>query len=225
MSYKSPPQLLPPNFRRELEYTLPREKLFHISNDEFVNMFMVIFEKHAPIKRKYICVNQALFMTKGLRKAVMKRSRLRNTCNRDKLESSKLAYKKQHNACTSLFRKANRDYYSNFNPSYVKNTENFWKTIKPLFSDNVLSDEHITLVENDDITDECSKATEIFSEFFCNAVKNLGIERINWELECDDDKYNLDPVIKAIKIHENHPSILKIKTVNHNGKFTFIHTT
>ena len=39
----------------------------------------------------------------------------------------------------------------------------------------------------------------MFSEFFGNAVKNLGIERINWELECDDNKYNSDPVIEAIK--------------------------
>ena len=106
-----------------------------------------------------------------------------------------------------------------------KNTKKIWKTIKPLFSDKALSDEHITLVETDDITDECSKVSEIFSAFFGNAVKNLGIERINWELECDDDKYNSDPVIKAIKIHDNHLSILKIKTVNHNDKFTYIHTT
>ena len=155
------------NFRRDLEYTLPREKLSCISNDEFVNTFMVIFEKHAPIKRKYVRLNHAPFMTKGLRKAVMKRSRLRNTCNRDKSKSSnsKLAYTKQRNVCTSSFRKAKRDYYSNLNPSDVKNTKIFWKTTKPVFSDKVLSDEHITLVENDDITDECGKSRKYLVSF------------------------------------------------------------
>ena len=157
-----------------------------------------------------------------------------------------MAYNRQRNVCASSFRKAKRDYSCNLNPSHVKNTKTFWKTIKPLFSDQVLSDEditlvgndnitdecnkvlsdeHITLVGNDDITDECNKVSEIFSDFFGNAVKNFGIERINWELECDADKYNSDPVIKAIRIHENHPSVLKIKMVNHNDKSTFIHTT
>ena len=109
VSYRDYKNYTHDNFRKELEYTFPREKLCCISNDEFVNTFMVIFEKHAPIKRKYVHVNQAPFMTKALRKAVMKRFRLRNTCNRDKPESSKLACKKQRNVCTSLFRNAKRD--------------------------------------------------------------------------------------------------------------------
>ena len=37
-----------------------------------------IFNKHAPMKRKYFRANEAPFMTKELRKAIMKRSRLRN---------------------------------------------------------------------------------------------------------------------------------------------------
>ena len=37
-----------------------------------------IFNKHAPIKRKYIRANEAPFMTKDLHKAIMKRSKLRN---------------------------------------------------------------------------------------------------------------------------------------------------
>ena len=35
-----------------------------------------IFNKHAPIKRKYIRVIVALSVTKGLHKAIMKRSKL-----------------------------------------------------------------------------------------------------------------------------------------------------
>ena len=37
-----------------------------------------LFNKHAPITRKYIRANEALFTTKELRKASMKRSKLRN---------------------------------------------------------------------------------------------------------------------------------------------------
>ena len=37
-----------------------------------------IFNRHVPIKKKYICANEAPFMSKELHKAIMKRSRLRN---------------------------------------------------------------------------------------------------------------------------------------------------
>ena len=37
-----------------------------------------IFNRHVPIKKKYICANEAPFMSKELYKAIMKRSRLRN---------------------------------------------------------------------------------------------------------------------------------------------------
>ena len=41
-------------------------------------MFFCIFNKHAPIKRKYFLANEAPFMTKGLHKVIKKKSRLRN---------------------------------------------------------------------------------------------------------------------------------------------------
>ena len=37
-----------------------------------------IFDKHVPIKRKYVRASEAPFMTKELHKAIMERSRLRN---------------------------------------------------------------------------------------------------------------------------------------------------
>ena len=45
----------------------------------FLNIFIEILNKHAPMKQKYVRANQGRFMTKDLYKAIMKRSRLR-TC-------------------------------------------------------------------------------------------------------------------------------------------------
>ena len=45
----------------------------------FKNTIFCIFNKHAPIKRKYVRANEAPFMTKELHKAIMKRSKLRNS--------------------------------------------------------------------------------------------------------------------------------------------------
>ena len=49
-----------------------------IDYDNFIKTFLTILEKHAPIKKKYLGANHANFVTKQLRKAIMKKSKLRN---------------------------------------------------------------------------------------------------------------------------------------------------
>ena len=46
--------------------------------------FLTILDKHAPIKKNYLRANHANFMTKQLRKAIMKRSKLRNDFLKDR---------------------------------------------------------------------------------------------------------------------------------------------
>ena len=46
--------------------------------ERFMKIVFHIFNKHAPIKRKYVRANEAPFMTKDFHKAFMKRSKLRN---------------------------------------------------------------------------------------------------------------------------------------------------
>ena len=47
-------------------------------NEAFMKTVFHIFNKHAPIKRKYIHATEAPFMAKDLHKVIMKRSKLRN---------------------------------------------------------------------------------------------------------------------------------------------------
>ena len=47
--------------------------------------------------------------------------------------------------------KKQRDYYVNINGKEVVDTIQFWKAIKPLFSDETKSSERLTLVEGDKI--------------------------------------------------------------------------
>ena len=114
-------------------------------------IFMDIFDRHAPLKQKYVRSNQVPFMTKELRKAVMIRSKLRSDFNKIKTKSTESAYKKQRNLCTYLFRKAKRDYYSTLEPSNVTDNKRFWRMVKPLFSDKCLSNESIPIVEGSNI--------------------------------------------------------------------------
>ena len=48
-----------------------------------------MFNKHAPSRKKYFHANEALFITKGFRNAIMNRSRYRNKFLKDKIQASR----------------------------------------------------------------------------------------------------------------------------------------
>ena len=81
------------------------------------------------------------FMNKNLVNAHRKRTRLRNKFLKNRTESNRVSYNKQRNFCVSLLRKTKKDYYGNLNKKDVVDNENFWKSVKPLSSDNVKSSE------------------------------------------------------------------------------------
>ena len=61
---------------------------------KFKGIMFNIFDKHAPIKQKYLRENEAPFMTKELHREIMKRSRLFNNFLRTKSQESRLKYNK-----------------------------------------------------------------------------------------------------------------------------------
>ena len=74
----------PNNFRSDL-----RKNLESINDCEsFEKIFLSILNKHAPLKKKVVSANHVLYMTKALRKAIMKRSALeylRNNTTENKI--------------------------------------------------------------------------------------------------------------------------------------------
>ena len=55
--------------------------------------------------------------------------------------------------------------------------------MKPLFTDKILANVNIVLVENREIINESYKIAEIFKCLFSNAVKDLGIEIIGQHVQ------------------------------------------
>ena len=94
-----------------------------------------IFNKHAPLKRRYVRANQAPFMNKKLSKEIMTRSRLRNKFLKTKTDANRKAYNKQRNYCVSLFRREKKSFFSNLDTKKVVDNKRFWQTVKPFFSD------------------------------------------------------------------------------------------
>ena len=116
-------------------------------------------------------------MTKGLHKAIMKRSRLRNTFLRDRTETSRKEYKKQRNFCDNLLKKAKKDHFANLDVKSVLDNRKFWQNVKLLFSNKVKAKTIIKLVENDETIDNEIKIAKIFNEYFVNTVKNLETQK------------------------------------------------
>ena len=80
----------------------------NIEYQHFLDIFIEVLNKHAPMKIKYLRANQGKFITKGLNKAIIKRSRLRNKFLRDRTETFREEYKKQINFCVKLLKKAKK---------------------------------------------------------------------------------------------------------------------
>ena len=114
-------------------------------------------------------------MNKFLKKAHMKRSRLRDIYVKNKTDTNRIVCIKQRDYCVSLLPKTKKDYYANLNEKDVADNEQFWRTAKPLLSDKVKSSEKITLIEGEEIINEDGENAEILNTFFSNAVKNLKI--------------------------------------------------
>ena len=105
------------------------------------------------MKIKYLIANHGKFMTKGLHKAIIKRSRLRNMFLRDRTETSRKEY--------------------NLDVNSVLDNRKFWQNVKPLFSSKVKAKTTTKLIENDETIDNEIKIAKTFNEYFVNIVKNL----------------------------------------------------
>ena len=127
---------------------------------------IIVIDKHAPCKKKYIRANDGSFMTKELRKANMKRSRLKNRFNKCKTNENLIAFKKQRNFCVKLLRQSKQSYYSKLHPKVVNDNKKFWKTVKPLFSNKIHGTPCINFLENNVVVSDDTRVAEIFNEYF-----------------------------------------------------------
>ena len=77
----------------------------------------------------------------------MVRTRLRNIFLKNRSEENKINYNKQRNLCVTLLRKSKKQYYQNLSVENVCDNKKFWKVVKPLLSNKIMSSEKIALVE------------------------------------------------------------------------------
>ena len=191
-----------------------------MENQNYKETIRKIIDELVPLKEKHLRNNDAMFMNKLLRKAIMKRSRLLNRYRRKKDTSSRLAYKKQRNFCVKLLRKSKKDFYNNLDVKYITDNKLFWKTVKRCFSDKTKKNRNITLVREDKIISEDKELATAFNDHFCNIV-----EEQNIEVTLDQDLEHT-PVFNAIRKYKDHPSIIMImKNMKTDTSFKFEHVS
>ena len=180
-----------------------------------------MLERHAPMKKKVLRANHKPYMTKALRKAIMRRSTLKTKYLKTKTDENLKAFKKQKNFTNRLAKKERVKYFANLDLNKYTDNIKFWHTVKPMLSNSGSGKSKITLVENGEVVADDKINAESFNEFFIDAVSSLAIEE-NRALLDDVDK-GLDPVQGAIKKFGHHPSILDIKrNVSISTRFSFI---
>ena len=183
------------DFRRELRNEL--RKTVVLGYAHFEHIFLTVLEKHAPMKQRTVRANEKPFMTKVLRKAIMRRSFLKNKYQKLKTDEADKLFKKQKNYTNRLLKKEMIKYWGNLDLKNYTDNKKFFETMKPLFSNSVLGKQKITLVENNDIITEDKEVAEKFNNYFITTVSSLAITE-NKALLNDASNIN-DPVARAVK--------------------------
>jgi len=91
-----------------------KEKLQQVDTtnyDSFEEIFENVLDIHAPKKAKVSRANNKPYVTKAMRKSIMKRSELATKYRAQLTEENQKAFKKQRNFCNRLYKKERRKYY------------------------------------------------------------------------------------------------------------------
>ena len=87
----------------------------------------------------------------------------------------------------------------------LTDNRNFWKKVKPLFSEKIKASSKINLFENEVLFTDEREVADIFNEYFSNITEALGIHEPKDSLTPIDGLR--DPIETAIRKYSSHPSI------------------
>ena len=108
----------------------------------------------------------SIFVTKKLRKEMIKKSKLKNNFKKSRNHESWCKFKTHRNYCVNLLRKSKKQYSGNINVSDITDNKSFWKSVKPYFSDKGSS----SIITNDKVT------SKTVNTFFINTAKRLKLK-------------------------------------------------
>ena len=188
--------------------------------NSFDDTFNTVLDKHAPIKTKLLRANHKPYVTKAMRKAIMKRSELATKYRRAPTEENLRAWKKHKNYCSNLYKKERKNYYESLDMKNLTDNKKFWDTIKPIFSNKAKGSSNITLIEDKKLLTSEKDVTETLNNHFVESVKAL-VDNDSSSAYITENSPNTDPIARIIEKFRYHPSILSIKRNGITTKFSF----
>ena len=213
------------HFTNELYHKLNNDIRCYYDYDIFQSILRELLDKHAPVKKKTLRANHSPFMTKSLRKMIMHRSRCKNAYFKNKTVENWEKYRKLRNDCVKFTKKAKKEYFQNLNSKSLNDNKNFWKIIKPFFTNKGFKNSKILLVENNEIISDCANVAEIMNDHFAN----VGTKFVSNVPMSSDYVVSVDHIDNIILTYRNHPSVIKIRDRIENRKqftkFSFSHVT
>ena len=201
-------------YKVDLVFELPNESFRFNKLKRFLEICENTLNRCAPRKKKIIRGNHSPFMNKGLSKAIMKRTRLRNKFLRNKSPEKRENFNKQRNYCVHLVSKSKREYYGNLNEKNVIDNKTSCKTVKPFLSNKTTNHSKITL-------NDYTKVAETLNSFFTEAVLNLKIlKHKTSSIVMDENESNKD-IERIVEKYKHHPSVTAIKQTFPDLSFSF----
>ena len=203
------------NFKEDLSEAL---LICRNSYDEFESAFTTALDKHA--QKKELWGDNKPHITKPLRQAIIKRSKLKNKANKTKLLTDIRNYKKQRNYVVNLNKNAKFEYFSRYDS---KDGKPFWVNCKPYFSNkHSKADNDIVLNEDGELILKNKEIANTFNDYFGSIVENLNLEHWDEDSNSYSGINHRNNVKDIIKKYSNHPSIKNIKKKYKNiKKFSF----
>ena len=114
-------------------------------------------------------------MSETFRKAIMKRSKLRNTFSKKRPSENWQNYKRQRNICSNILKSTKKTFFEAQNTNEITDNRTYWKTVKPFFTDKYKTTNNIILTAKDETLNYNKKISNTFKGYFTNITKGLNL--------------------------------------------------
>ena len=103
-----------------------KQRLVNLSNfEEFFDKFLTTLNEHVTLKKKKKLYNHQDFISKTLRKAIMKRSKPRNTFNKKTSSENCQNCKRQRNMYSNILKPTKNTFFETLNINEITENRKF----------------------------------------------------------------------------------------------------
>ena len=151
-------------------------------------------------------------MTKKLSKAIMVKSKARNTYLKWPSRENYVSHKKSKNICNSLTKKAKEIYFKEATKNGIMTNKKFWGTVKSFLTNKgCISGDFISIEKDGELISNEKELVEIFDRNYINIVEKTSGKKPSSLGNCLNASEDEKTVIEIISAYSKHPSIQKIK--------------